>query len=149
MTSSAFDFLFPTPAAPPNLVAPSRSPGITPETVETLKKVLKDNYEHWHIFFNDRGFHKYVNFFLNYSVFDIELLSHAVHHAIALWALGADGAVIEAGYKIDSKYQRPTYSSPSPVTSENFKDHLGKAESVIVDFVRDSTHIFKDTGMPT
>ena len=63
--------------------------------------------------------------------------------------MGADGAVIEAGYKIDSKYQRPTYPSPSPITSENFKDHLGKAEYVIIDFIRDSTQLFEDTGKPT
>lgn len=55
-----FDFLFPTPAAPPNLAATARLPGITPQTVEALKRVLKDNHERWHIFFNDRRFHKYV-----------------------------------------------------------------------------------------
>lgn len=54
------DSLFPTPAAPPDLAAPARWSGITPKTVEVLKRVLKDNHERWHIFFNDRGFHKYV-----------------------------------------------------------------------------------------
>ena len=58
--ASDFDFLFPTPAAPPNLAAPARLSGITPQTTEALKRVLGDNYERWHIFSNDRGFHKYV-----------------------------------------------------------------------------------------
>ena len=58
--ASEFDFLFPTPAAPPNLAAVARLSGITPQTVEALKRVLKDNHERWHIFFNDRRFHKYV-----------------------------------------------------------------------------------------
>jgi hypothetical protein len=61
--TSAFDFLFPTPTLPPNLAAPARLSGITPQTVETLKKVLKDNHEHWHIFFNDFEFHKYASLF--------------------------------------------------------------------------------------
>ena len=57
---STFDSLFPTPAGPPVLAAPARWPGITPKSVEVLKKVLKDNHERWHIFFNDKGHHKYV-----------------------------------------------------------------------------------------
>ena len=40
--ASEFDFLFPTPAAPPNLAAVARLSGITPQTVEALKRVLKD-----------------------------------------------------------------------------------------------------------
>ncbi|KAM6493037.1 Protein of unknown function (DUF4243) domain containing protein [Amanita muscaria] len=105
------DPLFPTPAPPPSLVAPARWPGITPHSVEVLKKVLKDNHDRWHIFFNDRNFH-----------------NHIAHRILAVWAVGADGSVIEAGYKTDSTYQRPNFASPTAITSENFREHLTKAE---------------------
>ncbi|PFH49623.1 hypothetical protein AMATHDRAFT_62722 [Amanita thiersii Skay4041] len=107
----AHDELFPTPAASPSPLSPTRWAGITPQTVETLKKVLKNNHERWHIFFNDQGFH-----------------NHAAHRALAIWALGGDGAIIEAGYKFDSSYQRAAYPSPAPITSRNVYEHLDKRE---------------------
>jgi hypothetical protein len=48
-----------------------------------------------------------------------------MHHAIAIWSLGVDGAVIKAGYELHSKEQRPTYESPEPITESNFDEHLG------------------------
>lgn len=54
------DSLFPTPSPPPSLSSPARWPGVTPQTLQVLKKVLKDNHEKWHIYFNDHGYHKYV-----------------------------------------------------------------------------------------
>jgi hypothetical protein len=44
---------------------------------------------------------------------------------LALWTIGADGALIEAGYETDTSYLRKTYPSPNAITQENFKDHLG------------------------
>lgn len=53
------DVLFPTPPPAPPL-APARLAGISPESDSILLKCLKENHVKWHIFFNDRGFHKYV-----------------------------------------------------------------------------------------
>jgi hypothetical protein len=52
------EFLFPTPSLPPSTLAPYHWPGISPESTQALKDVLKDNHERWHIFFNDKGYHK-------------------------------------------------------------------------------------------
>ena len=41
-----------------------------------------------------------------------------------MWASGADGALIEAGYETDCLPLKKTYPSPNAVTQENFKDHL-------------------------
>lgn len=40
--------------------APSPLAGVTYQSSEALVKLLKDNHVKWHIFFNDKGFHKYV-----------------------------------------------------------------------------------------
>ncbi|KIL64331.1 hypothetical protein M378DRAFT_163359 [Amanita muscaria Koide BX008] len=89
-----------SPAAPPTRLAAARWPGITPHSVQVLKNILKDSHTRWHIFLNDRFFHN--------------------HRVLAQWALGADPAVIEAGYKADSARQRPNYASPAAITSEDF-----------------------------
>ncbi|KAF8332470.1 hypothetical protein F5887DRAFT_996977 [Amanita rubescens] len=108
LSKPSLDSLFPSPSSPPSLSAPARWSGITPQTVEVLQKLLKDNHERWHIFFNDQGFH-----------------NHSAHRILAVWALGADGAIIQAGYDTDSSYLKEMYPSPNPITIENFKDHLG------------------------
>ncbi|KAG6839980.1 hypothetical protein H0H93_004856 [Arthromyces matolae] len=101
--------LFPVPSAPlPSLLIPKRWPGISLESTEALLDVLKDNHTRWHIFFNDSGFH-----------------NHIAHRALAYWALGADGDLIEAGYETDSSYQRRAFESPEKITEKNFKDHVG------------------------
>ncbi|KAJ3572059.1 hypothetical protein NP233_g3334 [Leucocoprinus birnbaumii] len=102
------EFLFPTPSLPPSVLAPHQWPGITPESTEALKDVLKDNHKRWHIFFNDKGYH-----------------NHSMHQAIANWSLGVDGAVIKAAYELHSEEQRPAFESPEPITESNFEKHLG------------------------
>ena len=120
------DSLFPTPSLPPSPISPARWAGATPQTLQVLKRVLKDNHETWHIFFNDRGYHKCV---FSHPFFgsdeQVPFTSHAVHRTLALWSVGADGALMEAGYKADTSYLRKTYPSPNGITQENFKDHLG------------------------
>ena len=56
---SELDTLFPFPSPPPAF-APQRLPGISQETNAALVNALKENHTRWHIFFNDKGFHKYV-----------------------------------------------------------------------------------------
>lgn len=57
--AGALHALFPVPSPPPFL-CPPRFPGITLEATNMLLGVLKENHERWHIFFNEKGHHKYV-----------------------------------------------------------------------------------------
>ncbi|KAF8231824.1 hypothetical protein L208DRAFT_1398318 [Tricholoma matsutake] len=100
--------LFPVPSSPPSTLIPAQWPGISPESVAALRQVLKDNHDKHHAFFNNQGFH-----------------NHSAHRAIAIWALGADAAVIKGGYSKDSSIQLPAFKSPGPVTAANFNDHIG------------------------
>jgi hypothetical protein len=52
------DILFPDPSPPPSTLSPTTWPGISPEATAVLRRVLKDNHERFHIFFNEKGFHK-------------------------------------------------------------------------------------------
>jgi len=52
--------LFPAPSPPPSTISPTVWPGVSPTSTAALQRVLKDNHQKWHIFFNDKGFHKYV-----------------------------------------------------------------------------------------
>ncbi|KAL0573270.1 hypothetical protein V5O48_008677 [Marasmius crinis-equi] len=100
--------LFPNPSVPPSSISPHTLPGINPGSTKALKRVLEDNQQKHHIYFNDMGFH-----------------NHITHRALAVWALGADEDTIQAHYKGDASYQRPAFESPEPITSDNFNDHLG------------------------
>jgi len=102
------DVLFPTPSLPPTVLCPQRFPGTSPEAVEALIHVLKDNHIKYHIFFNELRFH-----------------NHVTHRALALYATGASGALIEHFYKQDASHQRPAIEPPEAITEENFIGHLG------------------------
>lgn len=52
-------------------------------------------------------------------------LSHAVHHILAIYALGANEELLREGYKNDADRQRPLGKSPMPISQDNFADHLG------------------------
>ncbi|KAH6905272.1 hypothetical protein BKA70DRAFT_1565248 [Coprinopsis sp. MPI-PUGE-AT-0042] len=118
---------FPTPALGPHALSPPRLPGISPQTTDALKEVLKDNHQRWHIFFSDMGFH-----------------NHASHRAIALWAVGAQADIIHDGYKRDCGYEKPAIQSPQRITDDNFDEHLGddKYYSGYVEFFSD--HVEKN-----
>lgn len=67
--STPTDFeLFPAPSSPDSKYVPSWT-GFNPESTATLTKVLEDNHKRWHIFFNDKGFHKYDLQYFILSVF--------------------------------------------------------------------------------
>ncbi|OCH85389.1 hypothetical protein OBBRIDRAFT_838993 [Obba rivulosa] len=109
MTSSKnIDALFPPPAPPPTSLFPARLPGATPESAAVLSELLKENYEKWHIYFNDKGFHNHIS-----------------HHLLAIYALGAQGPLLRAAYEADIPIQRSTWKSPSKIDEKNFHDHLG------------------------
>ena len=117
--------LFPAPVEPPALAAPARWPGITPKSVEVLKKVLKNNHERWNVFFEDKGHHKFVCVLFIGTTTDHHPSSDAIHRTLALYALGADSAIIEASYECDSSDLKETHISTNVITVENVKEHLG------------------------
>lgn len=51
--------------------------------------------------------------------------SHAAHHILAIYAMGANGKLLREGYKTDGDPQRPLGTSPAPISDNNFVDHLG------------------------
>ncbi|KAF9261894.1 hypothetical protein L218DRAFT_868820 [Marasmius fiardii PR-910] len=105
---STFSQLFPSPLPSRLPGFPSVLPGITPESTETVRAVLHDDYLKYHVFFNERGFH-----------------NHIPHHVLAAWALGADKEVIQSIYDHDITFQKPAFESPEPITRDNYNEHLG------------------------
>jgi len=57
---SNVDQLFHDPALPPSAICPQRFPGIDPASTDALIRTLAHNHVAWHIFFNFKGFHKFV-----------------------------------------------------------------------------------------
>ncbi|TFK31868.1 hypothetical protein BDQ12DRAFT_701405 [Crucibulum laeve] len=104
----SLDELFPSPTSSHATGSPRFWPGSTPTSVKELKTILKDNHERWHIFINAIKFH-----------------NHAAHTVLALWALGADEALLQAVYKDSSAYQCPAFEAPGEITVKNWTDHLG------------------------
>ncbi|KAG1860779.1 hypothetical protein F4604DRAFT_1126059 [Suillus subluteus] len=100
--------LFPAPSPPPTVLCPQRLPGCDLESLKALQHVLIDNHNRYHIFFNH-----------------IKFNSHITHRALAIYAMGGSGPVIEAFYQQDSQNQRPAFASPKPITEQNFVEHLG------------------------
>lgn len=107
-SSDTLEKLFPTPTAPAKHLAPERLPGTTASTSGTLARLLKDDANRHHIFFNDKNFH-----------------NHATHHLYAIYTLGSSSEVLEAAYQSHVKYQRPAFDSPTEVTESNWMVHLG------------------------
>ena len=63
--------LFPTPltfAPSPVLPPPTRHAGWSPESTEAVLTNLKENHTRWHIFFNEKHFHKCVYIFVMLAV---------------------------------------------------------------------------------
>ncbi|KAL4070131.1 hypothetical protein V8B97DRAFT_1965781 [Scleroderma yunnanense] len=104
------DVLFPAPTLPPSVLSPQRFPGASIESLAALQYVLKDNHKKWHIFVNDLKFH-----------------NHITHRALALYALGSNGAPIRTFYQQDAQTQRPVIEPPEAITSTNFFEHLQDA----------------------
>ena len=101
----SLDTLFHLPPLPVSILSPRTFPSVDKAFTEALVKTLSDNHVHWHIFFNYKGFHKYVmDKNIQVSVFDLSH-SHVSHHMLVIWALGAPGPIIEAAYATHCKYQ--------------------------------------------
>ncbi|KIJ67233.1 hypothetical protein HYDPIDRAFT_107965 [Hydnomerulius pinastri MD-312] len=59
------------------------------------------------------------------------LCSHASHHLLAIWAMGAAGPVIDAAYATHCEYQRPAFESPGRINHNNVYKHLGDERCVL------------------
>ena len=59
------------------------------------------------------------------------LYSHAAHHLLCIWAMGANGPLIDAAYATHCKYQRPAFESPGHISHGNYNKHLGDERYVI------------------
>jgi hypothetical protein len=69
---------------------------------------MKDNYIKYHMFLNDIQWHNHISYYV-----------------LGLYALGADGSLIEQYYERCSTIQRPAVDPPEAITKENFFEHLG------------------------
>ncbi|QRV93547.1 hypothetical protein RhiJN_21565 [Ceratobasidium sp. AG-Ba] len=119
MTAPAFDQalldkLFPAPSfasAFTSPYAPTPNAGITPDSTTTLQRLLKENHQRHHVFFNEKGFH-----------------NHLTHHLFAAYGIGAPPHVLQAAYDEHASYQRPAYKSPEKITRDNWAKFLGKED---------------------
>ncbi|PVI00964.1 hypothetical protein DM02DRAFT_628097 [Periconia macrospinosa] len=96
--------------------------GISAESAETASRLLQENHEKHHIFFNQDKFH-----------------NHIVHHLLTLFALKATPAEIQEGYNNNRSYQRPSLPFNGSTVQdmhdpERFKKYLGN-EKYYNDFV--------------
>lgn len=130
--ADTLDDFFPPPTAPLSRLSPRTWPGITPQTTETLRGILKDSHVKWHVFF----------------LRDYRPHNHSVHCALAQWAMGADEEIIKAAYALDSTLQIPKFKSPEKITADNFDEHLGDDEyySAYFDYFTD---VVRSKGVST
>lgn len=126
--------LFPLPSPPPaeaRLIVPYPDAGITFKTSKRLVDILKDNHEKWHCFCDKQNcFHKYFYIYLFRIPLLKPLCSHAAHHAVALWSLGANEQALKTGYETDKTFQLDAIKSPEEITKATWKQHLGEDRSV-------------------
>ncbi|KAF5867126.1 hypothetical protein ETB97_004046 [Aspergillus alliaceus] len=92
------------------------SAGAREESARAASKILQDNLEKNHIYFNDSGFH-----------------NHIVHHILTMFALGASPNELKAAYERDKSYQKPVLPTNESVIQSlydqaQFKDSLGNRE---------------------
>ncbi|SRR6266404_8472095 len=104
----------------------SSLPGPTSASAQALLSVLKHNRQSNHIFFNEKGFHKYVQF-VSLKWRTSKSRSHLTHHVLAIYGLGASPEIIENAYKTHD-YLIPAFPSPDSITEMNFSDHLGDGQ---------------------
>ncbi|KAG6828245.1 hypothetical protein H0H92_008679 [Tricholoma furcatifolium] len=111
--------LFPPPSTTRSKLAPRTWPGITPESTEITRRLIQDSQNKWHLFF----------------LRDYRPHNHSVHHALALWALGADHEIIQAAYEHDTSYLLAKFDSPEKITDRNFLQHLGDDDAYLDYFI--------------
>lgn len=76
-------------------------PGISPETADMTSKLLQENHEKHHIFFNNAGFH-----------------NHIAHHLLSLFALNATPTELQQGWDDNVSYQRPLVTLKQSIVTD-------------------------------
>jgi hypothetical protein len=61
MASPTLDDIFPIPGPRVSSLAPERWSGVTAASTAALIETVKADYEKFHVFFNDKHFHKFVD----------------------------------------------------------------------------------------
>ncbi|KAF9478257.1 hypothetical protein BDN70DRAFT_809156 [Pholiota conissans] len=104
--------LFPIPsrhgAPSQNLVLPRNKAGVSLASTTALQDILTDNHKRWHVFFNSRRFQ-----------------NHTAYAVLTLWSLGVEPAILKGSYEQNVKIQVPAFPSPTSITHQTWKDHLG------------------------
>ncbi len=95
---------------------------IKTESAERGSKVLQENHDRNHMFFNEDGFH-----------------NHIAHHILTLFALGAKPSEIDKAFVDNNGYQRPHFPVEEKIVkdmsdTDNFKKYLGQ-EKYFHDYV--------------
>ncbi|KDQ18174.1 hypothetical protein BOTBODRAFT_104662 [Botryobasidium botryosum FD-172 SS1] len=90
-------------------------PGASPESKDALRRLLKEDYDTHHCFFNTLGFHNHLN-----------------HHLFAAYDLGAPPKLLQAIYDKEARHQRPIdlgkpdiSPKPGQVNQNNWTQWLG------------------------
>jgi Questin oxidase-like len=89
-------------------------PVVNSESAKAASRVLQENHDRYHIFFNPDGFH-----------------NHIAHHVLTIYALGATEQEIQKAYDINKDYQRPQNPVEEGVVEEmtdraHFARYLGQ-----------------------
>ncbi|KAF2165940.1 hypothetical protein M409DRAFT_23671 [Zasmidium cellare ATCC 36951] len=87
--------------------------GNKPDSSETASRLLQDNHELHHMFFNGEGFHNHIN-----------------HGLLTLWALEASPTNIEKFYDLNKVFQRPQEPADQKLSLdladvETFMEYMG------------------------
>lgn len=88
-------------------------PNLSAASAERASKLLQENHDRFHIFFNNDGFH-----------------NHIAHHLLTIYALGASPEEIQKHYDNNASYQRPPVKLEEGVVKDMqdpkvFEEHLG------------------------
>ena len=92
MTEEISIDLFPVPIQSPRSsrqndpLIPRTWPGVSPLSTTALQSILSDNHKRWHIFLNDRQFHKYD---LSLILWCLSKLLYKVIQLTSYWLYGA------------------------------------------------------------
>ncbi|KAE9399698.1 hypothetical protein BT96DRAFT_1019364 [Gymnopus androsaceus JB14] len=122
------DFFPPPSTIPVSVLSPTRWAGATPDSQLTLQKLLQENHDELHIFYNELRFHNHIS-----------------HHLLALWALGANKEVLKVAYEHDTKIQNPVRRASEVITVDNFHDHL-EDENLYSAYLKFFSEVVKEKG---
>lgn len=91
-------------------------PTITTESSKAGSRLLQENHDKYHIFFNPSGFH-----------------NHIAHHLLTIYALGATPDELQQAFDNNKPIQRPQFPVEKPIVQamtdlDKFKEFLGKEQ---------------------